>query len=386
MKVVVATDSFKGTLRADEACEIIADAIRDTLSDVVVVLKPMADGGEGTAKAMIKAADGQWIPQTVTGPLPETKVEAGFAWFADETALVEMASASGLELLLSEQMNPLKTTTFGTGQLIRAAVEYGAKKILLAVGGSATVDGGLGAAAALGWKFLDDEGNQVALGGGGLDTLARIVTPDPNLLLCGKDGAGGAHRRVLVEVLCDVDNPLCGEHGAARVYGPQKGATPKMVEQLETGLGNLGQLVREQLGREIESLPGAGAAGGLGAGAAAFMDASIVSGIETVMARSNLHAELESADWVVTGEGSFDHQSLYGKVVSGVLKMAGQSNTRVAVLAGQVHLAEQLWREHGIAAAIATKPKDVPLDDALKNSRTLLSSAAQRLAQEHLSG
>jgi glycerate kinase len=175
-----------------------------------------------------------------------------------------------------------------------------------------------------------------------------------------------------VEVLCDVDNPLCGEHGAARVYGPQKGATPKMVEQLETGLGNLAQLVRE--------------AGGLGAGAAAFMDASIVSGIETVMARSNLHAELESADWVVTGEGSFDHQSLYGKVVSGVLKMAGQSNTRVAVLAGQVHLAEQLWREHGIAAAIATKPKDVPLDDALKNSRTLLSSAAQRLAQEHLSG
>ncbi|UCC98743.1 MAG: glycerate kinase [Phycisphaerales bacterium] len=379
MKVVVATDSFKGTLRADEACEIIADAIRNTLSDVVVVLKPMADGGEGTAKAMIKAADGQWIPQTVIGPLPEMQVEAGFAWFADETALVEMASASGLELLSSGQMNPLKTTTFGTGQLIRAAVEYGAKKVLLAVGGSATVDGGLGAAAALGWKFLDDEGNQVALGGQGLATLARIIRPEPDVLLATRG-------RIPVEVLCDVDNPLCGEHGAAKVYGPQKGATPKMVEQLETGLKNLAHLVREQLGREIESLPGAGAAGGLGAGAAAFMDASIVSGIETVMARSNLNAELASADWVITGEGSFDRQSLYGKVVSGILKMAGQSNTRVAVLAGQVRLPEELWRKNGIVAVIATKPDDASLDYALKNSRTLLASAAQRLTQEHLSG
>jgi glycerate kinase len=378
MKIVVATDSFKGTLRADEACEIIAEAIRSTLPDVEVIIKPMADGGEGTAMSMIKAAEGRWIPQTVTGPLPGMQVEAGYAWFKDATALVEMASASGLELLSPEQMNPLKTTTFGTGQLIRAAAEHGAKKILLAIGGSATVDGGLGAATALGWTFLDNEGNQVPLGGRGLATLAHIVPPEPDVLLATRG-------RIPVEVLCDVDNPLCGQRGAARVYGPQKGAIQEMVEQLEAGLGNLARLVREQFGCEIETLPGAGAAGGLGAGAAAFMDAAIVSGIETVMARSNLHAELETADWVITGEGSFDEQSLYGKVVSGILKMAGQSNTRVAVLAGQVRLPEQLWREHGIAAAIATKPDDLPLDDALKNSRTLLASAARNLSQEHMS-
>jgi glycerate kinase len=381
MKVVVATDSFKGTLRAEEACEIIADAIANALSDVTVVIKPMADGGEGTARAMIQAGDGRWIPKAVMGPLPQMRMQAGFAWFADETALVEMASASGLELLSSEQMNPLETTTFGTGQLIRAAVEYGAKKILLAVGGSATVDGGLGAAAALGWKFLDDRGGEVSLGGGGLAKLTKIVAPGTNWLLRGKNG-----KPVQVEVLCDVDNPLCGEHGAAKVYGPQKGATPAMVETLDMGLRNLAKLVREQLGQEIESLPGAGAAGGLAAGAVAFMDASIVSGIETVMARSNLRAELESADWVITGEGSFDGQSLHGKVVSGVLKMARQSNTRVAVLAGQVRLPEEQWRENGIAAAIATKPDDMPLDYALKNSRALLFSAAQTLAKQYLSG
>ena len=380
MKVVVATDSFKGSLRADEACQIIENAITATLSDVVVVVKPMADGGEGTARAMILAGHGRWIPRRVMGPLPQMQVKAGFAWFEDDTALVEMASASGLELLSPEQMDPLKTTTFGTGELIKAAVEHGAKKILLAVGGSATVDGGLGAAEALGWRFLDSRGAEVPLGGGGLTELAKIVPPNHDWVLGGKKLA-----HVGVQVLCDVDNPLCGEHGAARVYGPQKGATPSMVEVLDAGLRNLARVVREQLGREIENLPGAGAAGGLAAGAVAFMDASIVSGIETVMARSNLREELESADWVITGEGSFDSQSLRGKVVSGVLKLARQSKARVAVLAGQVRLPESQWRENGIAAAIAAKPDDMPLSEALKNSRALLYAAAQKFARQYLS-
>jgi len=381
MKVVVAADSFKGTLRADDACVIIADAIRQILPDVAVVTKPMADGGEGTARAMIKAANGLWIPRRVCGPLPQMQVEAGFAWFTDQTALVEMASASGLELLLPEQMNPLNTTTYGTGQLIKAALEHGAHKILLAVGGSATVDGGLGAATALGWKFLDNNGNPIPLGGGGLEKLARIAEPDPAPLIGRKGG-----RPVRVEVLCDVDNPLCGEHGAAKVYAPQKGATPQMVEQLEKGLSHLAEVVRRQLGREIANLPGAGAAGGLAAGAVAFMDATIVSGIETVMAHSNLRAELKSADWVITGEGSLDRQSLYGKVVSGVLQMARQSNARVAVIAGQVKLSEAQWQEVGITAALSTKPDNMPLDEALKDSRKLLFSAAQRFAEQYLSG
>jgi glycerate kinase len=309
------------------------------------------------------------------------QVEAGFAWFDDDrTALVEMAAASGLELLSAEQMNPLNTTTYGTGQLIKAALKYSARKILLAVGGSATVDGGLGAAMALGWKFLDHQDNPVPLGGAGLEKITKIVRPE-NLSL------------VPVEVLCDVDNPLCGEHGAAKVYGPQKGATPEMVEQLEKGLAHLAKLVRKQLQRDID-VPGAGAAGGLTAGAIAFMNAAVVSGIETVMARSNLRAELESADWVITGEGSFDRQSLYGKVVSGILKlvsaravagMASQSHIRLAVLAGQINIPQQEYQKMGIAAAISCKVENMPLDYALKNSRALLYSAAQRFAKQYLS-
>ncbi len=380
MKIVIAMDSFKGTLKAYEACAILSDVIRNVLSDVTIVIKPMADGGEGTAKAMIEAADGLLIPHIAMGPLREMSIEAGFAWFSDRTALVEMASVSGLELLKADQMNPLKTTTYGTGQLIKAAVQHGAHKILLAVGGSATVDGGIGAAMALGWKFLDYNKNPVPLGGGGLEKIAKIIMPEPSLLL-SRDG-----KSIAVEVLCDVDNPLCGEHGAAKVYGPQKGATPQMVKQLEKGLAHLAKLVREQLGRDIENIPGAGAAGGLAAGAVAFMDATIVSGIETVMARSNLRDELESADWVITGEGSFDRQSLYGKVISGILKMARQTDTRVAVIAGQVNIPEPEYRKIGITFAIPTKPDDMPLDEALRDSRTLLVSASKRFVTQYLAG
>jgi len=380
MKIVIAMDSFKGTLKAYEACKIVSNAIADILPDVITVIKPMADGGEGTAKAMIEAANGLWIPRIAMGPLRQMQVEAGFAWFKDSTALVEMAAASGLELLRPAQFNPLKTTTYGTGQLIKAAMQHGANKVLLAVGGSATIDGGVGAAMALGWKFLDYHKNPVPLGGGGLEKIAKIIRPEQSLLL-NRDG-----KPVAVEVLSDVDNTLCGEHGAAEVYGPQKGATPQMVKILERGLANLAKLAREQLGKDIENIPGAGAAGGLAAGAVAFMDAAIVSGIETVMARSNLLAELESADWVITGEGSFDRQSLYGKVVSGILKMAQQTETRVAVLAGQVNIPESEYQKLGITAAVASKPEDMPLAQALGQSRPLLTAAAKRFAAQHLSG
>ena len=380
MKIVIAMDSFKGTLKAHEACEIVSDAIAEILSDVTIIIKPMADGGEGTARAMIKAADGTWVPCMAMGPLRQMQVEAGFAWFSDRTALVEMASASGLELLKSEQFNPLKTTTYGTGQLIKTAVQYGAHKILLAVGGSATVDGGIGAAMALGWRFLNHKNNPVPLGGGGLEKIAKIVKPEPSLLL-NPDG-----QSVEVEVLSDVDNPLCGENGAAEVYGPQKGATPKMVKRLDKGLAHLAKLVREQLGKDIENIPGAGAAGGLAAGAVAFMDATIVSGIETVMARSNLLAELESADWVITGEGSFDRQSLSGKVISGILKMSRQTNTPLGIIAGQLNIPRAEYKKIGISIAIPTKPDDMPLAEALNNSRKLLASAAKRFAQKYLAG
>lgn len=333
----------------------------------------MADGGEGTAKALMAATGGEWIPQEVMGPLETMRVKAGFVWLPDHTAVVEMASASGLELLLPEQMDPMKTTTYGTGELIKAAIEYGSRKILLAVGGSATVDGGVGAATAIGWKFLNGNEKPVPLGGGGLEKIVKMVPP-----------FNDNQEPIPVEVLCDVDNPLSGENGAATIYGPQKGATPEMVERLDAGLMHLARLVRDQLHRGIANVPGAGAAGGLAAGAIAFMNASLVSGIETVMDHSNLREELKSANWVVTGEGCFDRQSLSGKVVAGVLKMASQSNTRVAVLAGQVNIPPEEYTKIGIDIAIPTKPDDMTLDEALKNSRTLLRSATRNFVEKYL--
>ncbi len=372
MKIVIATDSFKGTLTANQACEIIAESIADYASDIELVLKPVADGGEGTAQTMIKAANGQWVEQEVTGPLPQMKVKAGFAWFEqDRTALVEMASASGLELLSKEQMNPQQTTTYGTGQLIKAAIRNKPQKILLAVGGSATVDGGIGAAAALGWEFLDQNGKRIIYGGGDLKRIKKITRPEKLDL-------------PQVEVLCDVDNPLCGGHGAARIYGPQKGATAEMVEELEIGLKHLSQIVRDQLGCEIDDVPGAGAAGGLAAGAIAFMDAKLVSGIETIIEQTGLYHEIESADWVITGEGRFDDQSMRGKVVSGVCQAALESKAKVAVLAGSVRVSEDEYRKLGISTAISCLKDGMTVEYACENCRELLGKAAREFAKNFL--
>jgi len=374
VRIVVATDSFKGTLRASEACRIIADAIARRVPDAELVIKPMADGGEGTAEAMMAAGDGRWVPRAVMGPLPDMRVEAGFAWFdADRTAVVEMASASGLELLSPGQMNPLRTTTCGTGQLIRHAADYGAAEVLLAVGGSATVDGGVGAAAALGWQFLDSDGQPVPLGGGGLSWITRILPPQGLNL-------------PPVRVLCDVENPLCGPQGAAKVYAPQKGADAAMVEQLEHGLEHLAELVAAQTGHRITDLPGAGAAGGLAAGAVAFMNGTIVSGIETVLAHSRLAEDLPFCDWVITGEGSFDEQSLQGKVVSGVACLARRFGVRVAVIAGQVRVRRSVYRAAGITAALACRTDDMTFDYAIGHAGDCLRAAADRFAAQWLDG
>jgi glycerate 2-kinase len=369
MKIIVAMDSFKGSLSSVVACDIVARAIVAKKPGVDIVVKPLADGGEGTAKVLMDALGGQWISKKVVGALPDMEVEAGFAWFENEKmALVEMALASGLELLSENQKNPLETTTYGTGELIKAAIEYGAQKILLAVGGSATVDGGVGGAMALGWRFLDSNGESIPLGGIGLTQICNIIKPD------GLDLPE-------VEVLCDVNNPLCGELGAASIYGPQKGATPQMVEELENGMKNLAEMVKKKLNCDIDT-PGAGAAGGLAGGAVAFMDAKLVSGIETVMQHINISKEIETADWIITGEGCFDSQSLHGKVVSGIAKLAGRSRARVAVLAGDVKLTRQEYSKEGISEAIGAKTTDMMLEYALSNSEKLLTDAASRLADK----
>lgn len=353
MKVVLSLDSFKGTLTAREVCDAVAEGIRSARSDIEIVILPMADGGEGTAEAMMSALGGEWIPLTVTGPLAHMKVKAGFAWLEKEkTAVVEMAVASGLPLVKPEERNPLVATTYGTGELIKAAIEKGAQKILLTVGGSATVDGGVGAAEALGWKFLPD---------------GKIVSPE-NLKL------------PQIDVLCDVTNPLCGPNGAAHVYGPQKGATPEMVEILDARLFKLSEQISKCLGKNVRDVPGAGAAGGLSAGAMAFMNGKLVRGIDTVMAVTGLAEALKGADWVITGEGKFDSQSVQGKVVDGVARLAKKAGAKTGVFAGTVRLTEPEWRAAGIDAVYRLNPPDMSLDEAIARSREHLVKAGAEFA------
>ena len=376
MKVVVALDKFKGSLTALLACGIVRDALLSVHPKWEIVVKPMADGGDGTAEALHSARGGEWISLRVTGPLPGMKTDARYLWMdRDRTAVMEMASASGLVLLEQADRNPLRTTTYGTGELIHDAIGRGAERILLGVGGSATVDGGIGAAMALGWQFLDATGRPIGFGGGKSERIARLLPP-------GRGGdAAPTKNWVPIDVLCDVDNPLCGPHGAARVFGPQKGATPEMVERLDARLGQLAELVKTQLGKDLADVPGAGAAGGLAFGALAFMNARLVPGVDAVAEAIGLDQALRGADWVITGEGRFDEQSLRGKVVSGVAKRARSLGVKVSVLAGSVALAEREWRAQGIEFALATQREGMPLDHAMANAETLLAQAARELAR-----
>ncbi len=372
MKVIIAMDSFKGNMSAREACERVRDGILSVRPNTNIVLKPMADGGEGTAEALMTARNGEWVEETVTGPLPERSVKAGYVWFPDDqSALIEMAEASGITLIDRSELNPLKATTFGTGELMQAALRRGARHLILAVGGSATVDGGVGAAMALGWEFLDETGRSIGLGGEALERMVSIRPPARTI-------------DIPVEVLCDVDNPLTGEHGAAAVFGPQKGATPEMVEQLDHGLKRLAETVRKQLGLEIDAVPGAGAAGGLSAGALAFCNAKLVPGIDTVMTAGGLEGQLTDADWVISGEGRFDSQSLRGKVVSGIVRLAKKSGVKVGVIAGSVRVSEEECRAQGLEFAWPTAPAETPMEVALLTAKEDLQDTGRRFAVEWL--
>jgi len=365
VKIVVAMDSFKGSLSAREACAAVGRALEGAVESVEVVECPLADGGEGTAEILMEAFGGRRIECMVTGPLAGRRVRGFFAWCpAKKTAVVEMAAASGLTLLSPEERNPLRTTTFGTGELVRAAAAQGAERILMGVGGSATVDGGMGAASALGWLFRDDGGREVGRLGGGqlmrLETVAKedeIPLPD-------------------IDVLCDVDNPLCGPRGAARVYAPQKGATPEMVEILERGLERLAAIVEEDLGVAIADLPGGGAAGGLAAGAVAFMGARLRRGIEAVLDAVEFSKKLAGASMVITGEGRVDEQSFSGKVVSGVIDAARSKGVPVLVVGGTVALPEGLHFPEGVEV-ISALPAGMSVPQGMQRAGENLREAVR---------
>ena len=364
-KIVIALDAFKGGMTAPEVCAAVARGLRAVDPDLQLCQKPMADGGEGTAAALLSARKGgEWIPVRVKGSLPGQDVEAGYAWFPDtRCAVVEMAVANGLPLLRETERDPLQASTFGSGELIRAATRKGAERILFAIGGSATIDGGTGAAMALGGRFLNAAGTPVPLGGGHLGEIAQVVAPANTTL-------------PPISVLCDVTNPLCGEEGAAVVFGPQKGATETTIPIFDEGLRNLARVVRRCLGVDIERIPGAGAAGGLGGGAVAFMNATLSPGIDTLMKVSGLHDALSDADWAVTGEGSFDNQSLDGKVVSGVARLARAAGVPVVVMAGRVLADSERFRRHGIVEALPTHAPEMPMAEVLRREAELLEQTA----------
>lgn len=370
MNVLIALDSFKGSLAAATACRLVSEALAKALPGTALCCVPMADGGEGTAEAVVGACAGSFVDLSdVAGPLPGQRVQARYGWLpATRTAVVEMAQASGLTLVPTARRDPRLTTTRGTGELLAAALRRGAARLVLTLGGSATNDGGTGAATALGWRFLDAAGAELPPGGGALLRLDRIVPPP------------GGRLSVPVQALCDVDNPLCGPRGAAAVYGPQKGATPALVEELDRGLAVLARRLRDDVGVDVASLPGAGAAGGFGAGAVAFLGARLTSGVETVADLVALTPKLAAADWVITGEGRFDSQSLQGKVVSGVLRRASATGARVAVLAGLVGLAPAEWRAAGVATAEACALPGMTTEEAMRRAPELLEAATVRLA------
>jgi glycerate kinase len=361
MRVLIAPDKFKGSISAAVAAQSIADGLREAMPDLDCTLAPIADGGEGFAEAMRFALGGEWIERLAQDSL-EREVPCRYAWIeSSQTAIIELAEASGLWRLKPEERNPLRAHTFGTGQLIRDAVERGAKKILVGLGGSATTDGGAGLAAALGYELLTSDNDDLAPYPGDLLALVRIE--DPNAI-------------ALPEIIaaCDVQSPLLGERGTARVFSPQKGADERSVEHLEAALAHLSEIAAESLGCDYKDVPGAGAAGGAGYGLMTFCRAKLQPGFDLVAEAIELEKKVYAADLVITGEGRLDAQTLEGKGPSGVAQMARRHGKPVIAFAGSIDgEAEKLFD-----AALPIVDQTLPLDEAMRRGAELLHRAARR--------
>lgn len=343
---MLAPDSFKESMTAKEVCIAMEKGLRKVYPAANYVHVPMADGGEGTVQSLVDATGGQIRYIEVTGPLGEP-VTAAYGLLGDgTTAAIEMASASGIHLVNKDNKNPLKTTTYGTGELIRECLNRGIRKIIIGIGGSATNDGGTGMAEALGARFLDATGNTLPRGGGSLGELASVDISSLDDRL----------QQVQLIVACDVTNPLCGEHGASQVFGPQKGATPEMVQQLDANLAHYADMVKQQLGKDVRDLPGAGAAGGLGAGLLIFTQATLQKGIEIVIEYTGLKQKLATADIVLTGEGGIDFQTKFGKTPYGVAQAAKQSGKKVIAVAGYIGEGIDTLYKEGIDAVFGIVP------------------------------
>lgn len=370
MKVVIAPDSFKESLSAAEVAAAIARGWAQVFPDAQIVLQPMADGGEGTVDALLAATGGERRECQVRGPMG-TPVAAHWGWLPGRTAVIEMAAASGLHWVPREQRDATRATTYGTGELIGQALDAGAVRIILGLGGSATNDGGAGLLQALGVCLLDDQGRELAPGGAALAGLARLDLSGLDARLQG----------VQVDVAADVDNPLCGMQGASQVFGPQKGVNPTQVEQLDAALNHYAHIAAETLGEDHRQYPGVGAAGGLGFAVRAFLQAGFRPGVELVAEVSGLAQALEGADLVITGEGRLDAQSLHGKTPVGVARIAQAAGVPVIALVGSLGEDYQKLYEAGIEAAFSLAPGPMSLQAALDGAAGELQARASDIAR-----
>lgn len=369
MKIIIAPDSFKGSISASNAAQAIERGIQRYMPYAQTILVPVADGGEGTLDCLIAAAGGVKMSATVTGPLGAPVTAEYGLLEPDQTAVIEMATASGLYLIPSEERNPLLATTYGTGELIRHALDAGCRSFLLALGGSATNDGGAGMLQALGMQLLDSDGNSVGYGGGTLDRIASIDDSnwDPRI----------AESRFLIA--SDVQNPFIGPDGASRVFGPQKGASPEMVEQLEQNLMAWADIIAIKTGKRVHQLPGAGAAGGISGAFLAFFPASIKRGIDIVIEYSHLRDHLQAADLVITGEGQIDFQTASGKTPMGIAQEAHKLGVPTICLAGSVGRGIEALYEVGITSVHSIVTGPMSLQEAMSRASELLELTAEQV-------
>ena len=368
MKVLIAPQGFKGGVSALEAARAIERGVRAAAPEAETVLVPVADGGDGTLNALVDGSGGQLFRSTVAGPLGRP-LQAAWGVMGDgQTAVVEMALASGLALLPPPLRNPRTTTTLGTGEIMREALDRGFTRIIVGLGGSATNDGGAGMASALGTRFLDAGGIPLPAGGAALARLARI-------------DVSGLHPKLTEATVIgatDVTNPLCGPAGASAIYGPQKGASPEVVEELDSALENFARIVHRDLGQDVAERPGAGAAGGLGAGLMVFSGAELRPGIDMVCEVLGFDAQLEGADLVITGEGRADHSTIYNKAPVGVARRALALGVPTILLAGSLGTGFEELYQHGIAGIVCIADRPMGFVQSLRRTEELLEGAAER--------
>lgn len=356
-KVIIAPDSFKGTLSAMEVCAVMRAAVQAQDSTIETISIPIADGGEGTVDALLLATGGERMPVSVRGPRGML-LDAAYGWLPGRRAVVETAMAAGLPLM-GTQLDVMNASTFGVGEMIGHAIAHGAQQVYVGLGGSATNDGGCGTAAALGVRFINRDGQSFIPVGRTLREIACIDMRESRVAQAG----------ITIQAMCDVTNPLCGPHGAAAVYGPQKGATPDMVTALDEGLAHLADIIKRDVGIDVRALPGGGAAGGMGAGTVALLGGTLCSGIQTVLEVTGFHRSVTDAALVLTGEGRMDEQSAFGKVISGILQTTREHGVPVIAVCGGVQGNVDALYAQGLTAAFSINRLPMPFEEAKLHSR-----------------